>query len=120
MFDPSPFANSTPPAHADTSRDVLPRGGTSQGIVLPVWLGSTRTRPFQVRSLPRDSILAMQILTGSFYHFTETVEGFDKTSIRKMTLKRRYLNMSLRDWIQFLIFLRSPGFSRAAFHGSYK
>ncbi|GFV52883.1 hypothetical protein TNCV_2875511 [Trichonephila clavipes] len=30
MFDPSPFANPTPLAHADTSRDVLPRGGTSQ------------------------------------------------------------------------------------------
>ncbi|GFX96806.1 uncharacterized protein TNCV_1648411 [Trichonephila clavipes] len=30
MFDPSFFANPTPLAHADTSRDVLPRGGTSQ------------------------------------------------------------------------------------------
>ncbi|GFU32330.1 uncharacterized protein TNCV_3838891 [Trichonephila clavipes] len=30
MFDPSSFANPTPLAHADTSRDVLPRGGTSQ------------------------------------------------------------------------------------------
>ncbi|GFW64641.1 hypothetical protein TNCV_700471 [Trichonephila clavipes] len=26
MFDPSSFANTTPLAHADTSRDVLPRG----------------------------------------------------------------------------------------------
>ncbi|GFX64133.1 uncharacterized protein TNCV_2090311 [Trichonephila clavipes] len=30
MFDPSSFANPTPLAHADTSRDVIPRGGTSQ------------------------------------------------------------------------------------------
>ncbi|GFU81871.1 hypothetical protein TNCV_2536801 [Trichonephila clavipes] len=30
MSDPSCFANPTPLAHADTSRDVLPRGGTSQ------------------------------------------------------------------------------------------
>ncbi|GFW51363.1 uncharacterized protein TNCV_3254921 [Trichonephila clavipes] len=30
MFDLSSFANPTPLAHADTSRDVLPRGGTSQ------------------------------------------------------------------------------------------
>ncbi|GFY08131.1 hypothetical protein TNCV_1355441 [Trichonephila clavipes] len=30
MLDPSPFANPTPLAHTDTSRDVLPRGGTSQ------------------------------------------------------------------------------------------
>ncbi|GFU14587.1 hypothetical protein TNCV_406441 [Trichonephila clavipes] len=26
MFDPSSFANPTPLAHADTSRDVLPKG----------------------------------------------------------------------------------------------
>ncbi|GFW14170.1 hypothetical protein TNCV_3547591 [Trichonephila clavipes] len=30
MFDPSSFANPTPLAHANTSRDVLQRGGTSQ------------------------------------------------------------------------------------------
>ncbi|GFV87110.1 retrovirus-related Pol polyprotein from transposon 297 [Trichonephila clavipes] len=30
MFDPSSFVNPTPLAHANTSRDVLPRGGTSQ------------------------------------------------------------------------------------------
>ncbi|GFV99771.1 hypothetical protein TNCV_5081311 [Trichonephila clavipes] len=30
MYDPSSFVNPTPLAHADTSRDVLPRGGTSQ------------------------------------------------------------------------------------------
>ncbi|GFV89430.1 uncharacterized protein TNCV_4152461 [Trichonephila clavipes] len=30
MFDPSSFANPTPLAHADTSRDVLSRRGTSQ------------------------------------------------------------------------------------------
>ncbi|GFW54618.1 hypothetical protein TNCV_5109921 [Trichonephila clavipes] len=27
MYNPSCFANPTPLAHADTSRDVLPRGG---------------------------------------------------------------------------------------------
>ncbi|GFX55460.1 uncharacterized protein TNCV_267481 [Trichonephila clavipes] len=30
MFDSSSYNNPTPLAHADTSRDVLPRGGTSQ------------------------------------------------------------------------------------------
>ncbi|GFV44471.1 hypothetical protein TNCV_4737251 [Trichonephila clavipes] len=30
MFDPSSFVNPTPLAHADASRDVLSRGGTSQ------------------------------------------------------------------------------------------
>ncbi|GFV23773.1 hypothetical protein TNCV_959671 [Trichonephila clavipes] len=32
MFDPRSFVNPTPLAHADISRDVLPRGGTSQRI----------------------------------------------------------------------------------------
>ncbi|GFW37825.1 hypothetical protein TNCV_4630301 [Trichonephila clavipes] len=32
MFDSSSYVNPTPLAHADTSRDVLPRGGTSQTI----------------------------------------------------------------------------------------
>ncbi|GFW02604.1 uncharacterized protein TNCV_2456181 [Trichonephila clavipes] len=32
MFKPSSFANPTPLAHADTSRDILPRGGTSQWL----------------------------------------------------------------------------------------
>ncbi|GFU67922.1 HTH_Tnp_Tc3_2 domain-containing protein [Trichonephila clavipes] len=30
MFDSSSYVNPTPLAHADTSRDVLPRRGTSQ------------------------------------------------------------------------------------------
>ncbi|GFU62172.1 hypothetical protein TNCV_2474051 [Trichonephila clavipes] len=30
MFDPSSFADPTPLAHADASRDVFPRGDTSQ------------------------------------------------------------------------------------------
>ncbi|GFT84411.1 hypothetical protein TNCV_147931 [Trichonephila clavipes] len=34
MFDPSSFANPTPLAHADTSRDVLPRGDTSHFVPL--------------------------------------------------------------------------------------
>ncbi|GFT44626.1 uncharacterized protein TNCV_2808511 [Trichonephila clavipes] len=34
MFDPSSFANPTPLAHADTSRDVLPRGGHLLGRAL--------------------------------------------------------------------------------------
>ncbi|GFX74458.1 hypothetical protein TNCV_3213451 [Trichonephila clavipes] len=36
MFDPSPFVNPTPLAYADTSRDVLPRGGTSQNVFVPM------------------------------------------------------------------------------------
>ncbi|GFW22489.1 hypothetical protein TNCV_2170231 [Trichonephila clavipes] len=33
MFDSSSFVNPTPLAHADTPRDVLPMGGTSQVLV---------------------------------------------------------------------------------------
>ncbi|GFT20790.1 retrovirus-related Pol polyprotein from transposon opus [Trichonephila clavipes] len=42
MFDPSSFANPTPLAHADTSRDVLPREGTSQ-ILLELLQGVMAT-----------------------------------------------------------------------------
>ncbi|PRD35748.1 UNVERIFIED_CONTAM: hypothetical protein NCL1_10579 [Trichonephila clavipes] len=47
-------------------------------VLLPVWLGSTRTRPPQTSPPPLDSILPMQILSSSFHHFTETDQGFDK------------------------------------------
>ncbi|GFV21634.1 general transcription factor II-I repeat domain-containing protein 2A [Trichonephila clavipes] len=40
MFDPSSYANPTPLAHADTSRDVLPRGGTSQNEPTRLKMGS--------------------------------------------------------------------------------
>ncbi|GFS77212.1 receptor-type tyrosine-protein phosphatase F [Trichonephila clavipes] len=61
--------------------------------------------------LPLDSILPMQILTSSFHHFTETVQGLIKslTFIMEMTLNRRYFNVSrqlirsLRDFMKFLI-----------------
>ncbi|GFW18878.1 mariner Mos1 transposase [Trichonephila clavipes] len=33
MIDSSSYVNPTPLAHADTSRDVIPRGVTSQGVV---------------------------------------------------------------------------------------
>ncbi|GFX36475.1 uncharacterized protein TNCV_1254481 [Trichonephila clavipes] len=56
MFDPSSFANPTPIAHADTSRDVLPRGGTSQWR--PSWFNlydpeMRNARGFNVRLEPQ-------------------------------------------------------------------
>ncbi|PRD20549.1 UNVERIFIED_CONTAM: hypothetical protein NCL1_54261 [Trichonephila clavipes] len=70
-------------------------------IVLPVWLGKTRTRPSPPRCLlpPPDNILPMQIMTSSFHHFAETVQGLIKALIfiMEMTLKRRYFNISLTD-----------------------
>ncbi|GFV81407.1 uncharacterized protein TNCV_2034161 [Trichonephila clavipes] len=45
-------------------------------IVLPVWLGSTRTQPPSLCLSPLlDSILPKQILTSSFDPFTETVQA---------------------------------------------
>ncbi|GFX61542.1 hypothetical protein TNCV_2745171 [Trichonephila clavipes] len=46
MFDPSSFANPTPLAHADTSRDVLPRGEEE-------FLGVPLTPPKRVTHFPR-------------------------------------------------------------------
>ncbi|GFV41527.1 uncharacterized protein TNCV_3626791 [Trichonephila clavipes] len=37
MFDPSSFANPTPLVHADTSRDVLPRGAGVHNRLFSVW-----------------------------------------------------------------------------------
>ncbi|GFV71902.1 hypothetical protein TNCV_2458371 [Trichonephila clavipes] len=37
MFDSSSYDNPTPLAHADASRDVFPRGGTSQFVSHPEW-----------------------------------------------------------------------------------
>ncbi|GFV25891.1 hypothetical protein TNCV_3868581 [Trichonephila clavipes] len=52
MFDLSSFANPTPLAHADTSRDVLPRGGTSHSsspIISSYKFGGKRMGEFTVR-----------------------------------------------------------------------
>ncbi|GFX61620.1 hypothetical protein TNCV_5111071 [Trichonephila clavipes] len=43
MYDPSSFANPTPLAHADTSRDVLPRGGLGTKLTFGIGLGHART-----------------------------------------------------------------------------
>ncbi|GFS56864.1 retrovirus-related Pol polyprotein from transposon 17.6 [Trichonephila clavipes] len=68
MFDPSSFANPTPVAHADTSRDVLPRGGTSQRcktkikfrpIVESVRTGVSNTQPANTR--PSQITVVIQI-----------------------------------------------------------
>ncbi|GFT94092.1 hypothetical protein TNCV_1078921 [Trichonephila clavipes] len=45
-FDHNSFANPTPLAHANTLRVVLPRGGTSQIVLSPVWC--SRPRPKSV------------------------------------------------------------------------
>ncbi|GFX40313.1 hypothetical protein TNCV_4319461 [Trichonephila clavipes] len=54
MFDPSSFANPTPLAHADTSRDVLPRGG----LLTTFWIFfrcGQRTRYCKPPSIPLSS-----------------------------------------------------------------
>ncbi|PRD34336.1 UNVERIFIED_CONTAM: RyR [Trichonephila clavipes] len=58
-------------------------------ILLPVWLGSTKTRPPPQLFPTPNSVLTMQILTSSFHHFTETVQGLIQsiTFIMEMTLK---------------------------------
>ncbi|GFX04988.1 hypothetical protein TNCV_2249711 [Trichonephila clavipes] len=44
MFDSSSYDNPTPLALADTLRDALPRGGTSQMFLQRAKLGITRAR----------------------------------------------------------------------------
>ncbi|GFT39712.1 hypothetical protein TNCV_1579021 [Trichonephila clavipes] len=47
MYDPSSFANPTPLAHADTSRDVLPRGDLS--LLKLKWIITGRQRQRQTQ-----------------------------------------------------------------------
>ncbi|GFX57490.1 hypothetical protein TNCV_3051411 [Trichonephila clavipes] len=77
MFDPSPFANPTPLAHADTSRDVLPRGRTLQ---LGAWTASpnypTNDRTFEPRRISSASAASEQRV-------------FSGTGLEHMTLRSR-------------------------------
>ncbi|GFW77167.1 hypothetical protein TNCV_2725971 [Trichonephila clavipes] len=43
MNETSPFANPTPLAHADTSRDVLPRGALNVAALLGIHVGKRST-----------------------------------------------------------------------------
>ncbi|GFU75991.1 uncharacterized protein TNCV_580981 [Trichonephila clavipes] len=71
MFDPSSFANPTTLAHADTSRDVLPRGGTSQ------W----RTTRFNLHDPEmrnaRGFNVGPEVYFSGSENFTEFLEGID-------------------------------------------
>ncbi|GFW49394.1 hypothetical protein TNCV_3059011 [Trichonephila clavipes] len=66
MFDPSSFVNPTPLAHADASRDVLPRGGYQHLITeLPLENAGKEQRP-QVFTL-------IQHVTNSCYPMGQAV-----------------------------------------------
>ncbi|GFW16755.1 uncharacterized protein TNCV_1639911 [Trichonephila clavipes] len=71
MFDSSSFVNPTPLAHADTSRDVLPRGGTSQ------WR-PTRFNLYdpEMRNARGFNVLPEVYFSGS-ENVTEFLEGID-------------------------------------------
>ncbi|GFX63437.1 hypothetical protein TNCV_3620401 [Trichonephila clavipes] len=58
MFDPSSFANPTPLAHADTSRDVLPRGDSRSEKLLSTVTGSL-IKPVTV--LPDSNLLSWNV-----------------------------------------------------------
>ncbi|GFY12327.1 hypothetical protein TNCV_284301 [Trichonephila clavipes] len=56
MFDPSSFADPTPLAHADVSRDVFPRGSTSQVSFSPSCLSKGVGA---MKAEPENSIITM-------------------------------------------------------------
>ncbi|GFX25108.1 uncharacterized protein TNCV_2752831 [Trichonephila clavipes] len=71
MFDPSPFAYPTPLAHADTSRDALPKGGTSQWRPTGFNLYDT-----EMRNARRFNVWSEVYFSGS-ENVTEFLEGID-------------------------------------------
>ncbi|GFX40066.1 hypothetical protein TNCV_2100691 [Trichonephila clavipes] len=85
------FVNPSPLAHADTPRDILPRGD-----------GYHKLRGFLTGMVQKYKDSTSQVsppwtafLTSAFHHFTETVQSFIKylTFIIEMTLKRRYFKI---------------------------
>ncbi|GFT33151.1 uncharacterized protein TNCV_1265031 [Trichonephila clavipes] len=71
MFDPSPFVNHTPPAHADTSRDVLSRGVTSQWC--PTWFNLYDPEMRNVRGFN----VGPEVYFSGSENVTEFMEGID-------------------------------------------
>ncbi|GFX27931.1 hypothetical protein TNCV_3083521 [Trichonephila clavipes] len=69
MFDPSSFVKPTHLAHADASRDVLPRGGTSKN-------DSSTSCSFAGSSNPKDGLKSEKIIPYSYsLHPTGDCEG---------------------------------------------
>ncbi|GFX97952.1 hypothetical protein TNCV_4906031 [Trichonephila clavipes] len=66
MFDPSSFADPTPLAYADASRDVLPRRGTSKEIV-DVLAASPSTNKF-ILTDDKDNGVVIPLSKGSKRH----------------------------------------------------
>ncbi|GFW54370.1 uncharacterized protein TNCV_3703301 [Trichonephila clavipes] len=100
-FDSSPFVNPTPLAHADTSRDVLPRGGTSQ------W-HPTRFNLYEpeMRNARGFNVWPEVYFSGS-EHVTESLEDIDNqiklleipSDLSCAYLKGHLMNRAL-DWYQ--------------------
>ncbi|GFY16384.1 hypothetical protein TNCV_2350271 [Trichonephila clavipes] len=67
MFDPSSFANPTPLAHADTSRDVLPRGGVI--LILVLCRGAMHAKSLRAQTSSRGSAT---LVFG--YHFDKAIK----------------------------------------------
>ncbi|GFY22166.1 uncharacterized protein TNCV_3298091 [Trichonephila clavipes] len=68
MFDPSSFVNPTPLAHADASRDVLPRGGTSQ----------RRTTRFNLYDLEMRNARGFNVWPEVYFSGSENVTEFSE------------------------------------------
>ncbi|GFW88222.1 uncharacterized protein TNCV_2649151 [Trichonephila clavipes] len=92
MFDPSSFTNPTPLAHADTSRDVLPRGGHLLGRALDkcqifgsALVQNTATDFAQLKAALSKAFLAIQNkkeLETRFYASQQTEPGADRFCLR--------------------------------------
>ncbi|GFV90421.1 uncharacterized protein TNCV_49961 [Trichonephila clavipes] len=101
MFDSSSFVNLTPLAHADTPRDVIPKGGTSQ------WR-PTRFNLYdpEMRNVRGFNVLPEVYFSGSA-NVTELLEGIDyqiklldiSSDLSCAYLKGHLLGRAL-DWYQ--------------------
>ncbi|GFY06499.1 uncharacterized protein TNCV_412491 [Trichonephila clavipes] len=110
MFDPSSFADPIPLAHADTSRDVLPRGGTSQ------WL-PTRFNLYDPEMRNTRAFNVWPELKAALLKYLPTIQNKKELETRFYASQQRQ-NQEPTDFVYYLLKLNKklePGMSEKTF-----
>ncbi|GFV83472.1 hypothetical protein TNCV_982351 [Trichonephila clavipes] len=125
MFDSSSYVNPTPLAHADTSRDVLPRGGNRDYTGMWVRQGSTNLMAGKVVFLRRllSSIRVVDLMDSSesvqefaasinnlgtqIFHSSNTAQNTAVRNANDQLLQSRFIS-GLRNDIRRFVLARDP------------
>ncbi|GFS60669.1 uncharacterized protein TNCV_5073871 [Trichonephila clavipes] len=111
MFDPSSFADPTPLAHADTSRDVLPRGGTSQdtfGDRLISRFGPVNWLPRSCDLTPLDYFLWGYVKSLVYADKPQTLDHLEDNIRRVIAdIRPQMLEKVIENWTSRLDYIRA-------------